>query len=142
MTDEEKEKARREKIKQKYLDDLWEDLRYSISKFDEQLLIISGGALGISLSFIKDIVPLKDAIWIWLYYTAIGSFTFCIGFGFLNHLRSADSIYDRYEKVNNEKYDFDLENNSKFWNRLLTVSLTTGIITLVLFCIINIENYR
>jgi hypothetical protein len=43
-----------------------QNIRDSTSDFDKNLLALSSGALGISLAFIKDIVPLEQAMWLTL----------------------------------------------------------------------------
>jgi hypothetical protein len=43
---------------------IWEDSTSGSENFDKYLITFSTGALALSLSFIKDIVPLKDAIWV------------------------------------------------------------------------------
>ena len=46
----------------------WQDIQMSTDQFDRSLLTLSSGALVLSLAFIKDAVPLKDAVGIyWLY---------------------------------------------------------------------------
>lgn len=47
------EEAEQEAAKQKYIDELKAIIQYSISKFDDQILYISSGALGLSLGFIR-----------------------------------------------------------------------------------------
>lgn len=56
----------------------WQDIQTSTDQFDRSLLTLSSGALALSLAFIKDLVPLKDAVGIcWLYSSWI-SFALCI----------------------------------------------------------------
>ncbi len=38
------------------------------AEYDKQLLTLSAGTLALSLSFIKDVVPLEDAIFLWALY--------------------------------------------------------------------------
>ena len=91
--------------KDKYLKDLFEDLKYSVSKFDSQTLAISGGALGFSLTFIKNIVPFSVAIHIWLLYISLALFIFTISFGLLGHYLSIRQISNSIDSVSEEKYD-------------------------------------
>jgi hypothetical protein len=55
-----------------------QNIRDSTSDFDKNLLALSSGALGISLGFIKDIVPLEQAIWLSLLYWSWFLFASCI----------------------------------------------------------------
>jgi hypothetical protein len=82
--------------KNKYLDDLHSDYRYSIDKTDYHALYISSGALAISLTFLKDIVPFKDAIWLFLFYIALIMFVLTILLGFLAHYLSSQLILSQY----------------------------------------------
>jgi hypothetical protein len=55
-----------------------QNIRDSTSDFDKNLLALSSGALGISLAFIKDIVPLEQAMWLTLLYWSWFLFALCI----------------------------------------------------------------
>jgi len=55
---------RAEKLHDEYRKKVWEDSKSGSENFDKYLITFSSGALALSLSFIKDIVPLRDAIWI------------------------------------------------------------------------------
>ena len=127
-------------VKDKYLKDLYEDLKYSVSKFDEQSLLISGGALGLSLTFIKDIVPFQDSQYILIFYSALCLFIFSMGLGFIGHYLSTKYIMKSIEFVEQEKYS---EIKPEKWipriNTIIAIFLTLGVIFLVAYCIINIE---
>jgi hypothetical protein len=129
--------------KDNYIKDLFEDLKYSVTKFDSQTLAISGGALGFSLTFIKDIVPFSEAIHIWLLYISLVLFIYTIGFGLLGHYLSIRQISNSIETVSKEKYE---ELKQDKWipkiNASLIISISLGIIFMILYCIINIENQR
>lgn len=129
--------------KDKYLKDLFEDLKYSVSKFDSQTLAISGGALVFSLTFIKNIVPFSDAIHIWLLYISLALFIFTILFGLFGHYLSIRQISNSIDSVSEEKYD---ELKPDKWipkiNASLIISIALGIILMILYCVINIENQR
>jgi hypothetical protein len=90
--------------KDKYLKDLFEDLKYSISKFDDQSLLISSGALGLSLTFIKDIVPFQDSKFIFLFYCSLFLFIISMALGFIGHYISARQISNTIKLVTEEKY--------------------------------------
>jgi hypothetical protein len=57
---------------------IWEDIQSSTDSFDQSLLTLSSGALGLSLAFIKDVVPLKGAVWIGLLFASWIAFALCI----------------------------------------------------------------
>lgn len=56
--------ARALQLHDEYRRKIWEDKASGTENFDKYLITFSTGALALSLSFIKDIVPLKDAIWV------------------------------------------------------------------------------
>ncbi len=140
-----------------HLDNAWKDYSYAIKKFDEQSLFISSGALALSLTFIKDIVPLKESSYIAFFYISIILFLLTIVLGFLSHVVSSDTNMTVYkmllerkeikedDKVAIDKIDKKI-NNFQFstsktisrMNQVLTYSLIFGLISLVFYCIINI----
>jgi hypothetical protein len=126
--------------KDKYLKDLFEDLKYSISKFDEQSLLISSGALGLSLTFIKDIVPLQDSKFIWLFYSALFFFVISMGLGFIGHYISARQISNTINLVIEGKYaEIKADKLIPKINFFIFAFLIVGIFVLVSYCVINIE---
>lgn len=128
-----------EKIKQDYINDLYTDFRYGIEKFDTQALYLSSGALAISLTFIKDIVPIKEAVYLYLFYTALILFTLTITIGFIAHFISTRQIMARIKKV--EQDEFTVHDND--WisriNKLIIFTLIAGIALLVTFTMINMN---
>lgn len=128
-----------EKAKQDYLSQLEKDRRYSIEKFDAQALYLSSGALAISLTFIKDIVPIEDAQFIYLYYIAIILFGITILVGFIAHYVSVQLSIKQYSKIQNDDYE---EVNSKSIHILNIIIMSTLIVAigfLICFVIINIH---
>ncbi len=57
---------------------VWEDLKSGSENFDKYMVTLSSGALGISLTFIKDIVPLKQAVFVPALIVSWVSFVACI----------------------------------------------------------------
>ena len=56
----------------------WEDIQSSTDSYDQGLLTLSSGGLGLSIAFIKDIVPLQQATWLTLLYVSWAAFGLCI----------------------------------------------------------------
>jgi hypothetical protein len=56
----------------------WEDIQSSTDSYDQSLLTLSSGGLGLSIGFIKDIVPLQHATWLILLYVSWVAFGLCI----------------------------------------------------------------
>lgn len=129
--------------KEKYLKDLYSDLKYSASKFDSQTLAISGGALTFSLTFVKEIVPFTESIHICLLYIALGLFIYTIAMGLVGHYLSIRQISISIEAVSQEKYG-DLKPDAVIpkINASLIFSIVLGIIMLIAYCVLNIEHQK
>jgi len=57
---------------------VWEDRQASADAFDKALLTFSSGALGLSLAFVKDIVPLAHAVHLKFLYASWACYLLCI----------------------------------------------------------------
>jgi hypothetical protein len=125
------------------LDDLKKGYRYNIENYDKQAIYISSGALAISLTFIKNIVPIDYLTNLWLYFCAISFLTISIILGLLSFLISSTKISRNLKAAENldfEKYKNDSTTNTINWaNGLLIVM---GIIMLVIFTSINLSHYK
>lgn len=129
-----------ENAKKDYLKQLYEDHNYSIEKFDSQALYISSGALGLSLAFLKDFVPVKEAIWLWLFYVAIWLFVIVILVGFIAHYRSSRLIEKQIKLVDEDRLDEIKEDKSiHIINKWTILLLMLGIAALVLFVSLNLK---
>jgi hypothetical protein len=58
------DKTRAEELHDEYRRKVWDDTKSGTENFDKYMLTFSSGALGLSLGFIKDVVPIGKAIWI------------------------------------------------------------------------------
>ncbi len=85
----------------KEADSYWDSYRDSIGKFDHQSLYISSGALGFSLTFVKEIVPFNKSIFIWIFILSICSFLATIILGFINQLISSETMRYSYLELEN-----------------------------------------
>jgi len=133
MNDQEKEL-----IKQKYLESLLKDFRYSIDRFDNQSLYIAGGALGLSISFLDLFISISTSSATFLYVISVILFVITIGLGFSSHYISAMKINTRIENVKNNRFDFKQDKVIPALNLLILGSLILGLISLVVFCIVNL----
>jgi hypothetical protein len=71
---DEKEREKCEKERE----DAFKTILSDQAEYDKQLLTLSAGFLAVSLAFIKDVVPLKDAQHLWFLYAAFGLLGACI----------------------------------------------------------------
>lgn len=130
-------------LKEEYKKDLLEDLRYSVSKFDTQVLTIASGAIAISLTFIKDIVPIKYAVSEWLFLLALLCFIICLTLGFISHYLSIKKIAETIDKVDENRIN---EITSEKWipkiNLSMVIILPVGILLLTSYSLINMQHYK
>lgn len=125
---EDRARKRREELYDTHSNQARADQQASSDQFDKSLLTFSSGALGLSLAFIKDIVPLGQAGWLpWLYLSWI-SFACCIAvtiasfqFGIQAQKTYLDYLYKYYIECKN-----DFLNKKSAWSRLVTVCAVAG----------------
>ncbi len=129
-----------EEIKREYIKDLYADYRYGIQKFDTQALYLSSGALAISLTFLKDIVPINEAVCLILYYISLVLFGLTILIGFVAHYISSRLIMARIKRI--EQNDFNVQDSD--WisgiNKVIIATLVIGIGLLITFTMINMNS--
>jgi len=126
----------------------WADIQSSTDSYDQSLLTLSSGGLGLSIAFIKDIIPLRDAIWLPLLYFSWGFFGLCILTTIVSfqvailtqneHLNSCWKFYiGRDDSSRNER--------GKYSKILKRCTITAGIlfvVALVLTIVFAVENVR
>ena len=134
------EKLRQEEAIRNYKKDLQEGIRYSIGKLDDQILYISSGALALSLSFIKDLVPLSQAIYLPLLFFSWISLTLSISLSLYSHLHSYNAHEKQISRLENGEDLLDEDKSTKWINKITMVTLILGIVLQVSFAIINVLN--
>jgi|GEM_PF-3315682 len=137
LTDEQKKDLK------EFLDTLKKDYRYNIELFDKQSVYIAGGALAISLTFIKDIVPLDISISLWLYYVSISFFALSILLSFLSFLISSEIIiHNKRVLERSKKGKYKVDKTTTIFNFIVAGLISIGIILVVIFTISNLNNYK
>jgi hypothetical protein len=142
-------------------DSAFEALNKEQAEYDKQLLALSAGILALSLSFIKDVVPLKDAMFLWVLDLAwlllvsciclvLWSFQFSIH-GQLGVVRYWDLKSNARTAEAQERLEIDqhidqlwaqLDRHSKLGKRMNIVSgllFAVGVLFLVGFVVLNVE---
>ena len=129
----------------KYRDMLVEADRKSLEDFDKTVLSLSGGALGISFVFLKDIIGPEHMLrptFLLVAWTAWGLSTITVLTSFyLSHcaLRKAISQVDK-RTIRNEKPG----GVCSLWTRMLTAAgamfFFVGVISIVVFASVNLKN--
>lgn len=125
---------------QEYWNILSEAYKESSIQFDKNILFISSGALGLSISFISDVVKLSEASYKWILGTSWTVLTIVILFSLMSHYFSMKAINYKMENLHIEK-DKKSEEFNKYvslLNLLMLIGLPIGIIGLVIFIILNI----
>ena len=101
------------------------------------MLYLSSGAFALSLTFLKDIAPVGQAKYFWLFIVSMGLFTLSILLSFFSHFTSYRLIRKRIryiqQDVTNVKEDIVIPT----LNIIMGFSLISGIIVLLIFSSIN-----
>jgi len=137
------------KLHDEYRKKVWDDSLSGSENFDKYLITFSTGALALSLSFVKDIVPLKGAIWIPLLIASWAAFILAalvtlISFRFsLAALeRMVPVLNDYYLKGKTESYDKhmnDVRTKAVDWCAWAGLVLfVLGLICVTIFVSVNV----
>lgn len=73
----------------KQKDNLYAALSRDLSDFEKNFLLIAAGVLTFSITFIKDIVNITDAHWLFLLFLGWGGFAFAVGLMMFTLIHSA-----------------------------------------------------
>lgn len=124
-----------------------EDIQSSTDSFDKNLLTVSSAALGFSIVFIKDIVPLNKAVWHSVLYASWLCFAACIVitvFSFQVSVAALRKHLEYLQQYYQEKDETFLNKKSlpeivlKWFTWAAAVFFLAGIICTVVFCIKNL----
>lgn len=88
----------------------WQDIQSSTDSYDQSLLALSTGGLGLSIAFIKDLVPLPFAVWLPLLYVSWVLFILTILFTVASFLLSVQAQKRQLEFL----WKFYLERDNAF----------------------------
>ncbi len=122
----------------------------SEDEFEKRLLYIAAGALGLSLSFITDIVTISQSTCLWMLIAGWGLLIVCILINLLSHIGSKnkanesidliDAFLTSGESDNSSLIDAINKKNSKteLVNKVTVWSLFLGIVFIVTFASINL----
>lgn len=139
------------KLYETHVAQTWTDQQASSDAFDNNLLTLSSAALGLSLAFLKDIVPLESAEWMKTLYFSWASFVGCIlvtvaSFQFAIYAQKANAVYLRKYYLEGSQEYFDKKSP---WSRLIpwcallaSILLLAGISLTVVFATNNVKHFR
>ena len=150
MSDVNEEQARRD-LYSDHRKQAWEDIQSSTDSFDQSVLTMSSGVLGLSLAFVKDIVPLNKAVWLHVLYTSWVSFVLCVAITLISFRVSVAAQNKNLDYL--AKYY--LERQDKFFNKQSAYSkaltwltwaagtlFIVGLASTVVFCIKNVARVK
>jgi hypothetical protein len=123
-----------------YTDELNKKYNYNIKQFDKQSMFISTGALAISLTLLKDIVPIANTVYIGFFYTSLIFFVASLLMGLIGFLFTSEIILNNIFIATRQK-------DGKIWEDKITRPLLFvnaccvfgGIVFMVAFTITNIN---
>jgi hypothetical protein len=133
------------------LERAWEDIQSSTDSSDKSMLTLSSGALGVSLAFIKDIVPLGQASWVWLLQTSWVAFALCITITVLSFQVSIAALKQHVgflDKVNVEGKEEFFNKKTYHWTLLKWCTwgaiafFLAGLLCTMLFVVENVSSFH
>lgn len=145
----------RKEINKKLYDDYCKEVesrvQYNVENYDKSILSLSTTILGLSMAFIKDIVPLQGASYKWLLYTSWTSFVLSIVFVMISFysgkkasLNRIDDAYEYYVEDNDDAF-----NKKDYWyratellNNFSGITFIIGIILTVCFVGFNLTHHE
>lgn len=141
LGDDERDLKRREELHDALAAQARTDQQASSDSFDNQLLTFSSALLGLSLAFIKDIVPLKSAVWMSCLYSSWAVLAICIlstiasfRFGIEAQKKHADHLYHYYIEQKKEYF-----NKKTGWTTAISWCSYVGSATFFLGLILTIS---
>lgn len=130
------DKTRAEELHDEHRRKVWEDLRSGSENFDKYLLTFSSGALGLSLTFIKDVVPFEKAVCISSLIASWISFVLCILVTLISYRISIRALENMVPHLNQFYLDGNVEAFNKhlgdLWTRAVDWCANLGILFFVL----------
>jgi hypothetical protein len=122
----------------------WADIQSSTDSYDQALLTLSSGVLGLSIAFIKEIVPLQYATWLALLYVSWVAFVLCIlttVISFQVAKATQNEHLDHCWRFYVERDDSYRQNRGKYSRALTGCTIVAGaLFVLALACTINFRD--
>ena len=146
FSQESEDYKRRRELYDRHAEQAWTDQQASSDAFDNNLLTFSGGALGLSLAFIKDVVPLTHASSITLLFLSWIAFAVCIAATIASFWfgKKAQEKHVSYLKQYYLEYDDGALNKRSWFTRAMSLCTCVGSLCfyagLVLTLIFTCEN--
>jgi len=111
--------------------------------YDKLVVTLAGGALGLSIAFLKDIVSLEIAthkwllIFSWLLFIVSLASIFCeILFGIEAYKKAVNQLDSK--TIREEKVGGLFSSLTKWFSRIAAITLVTGLLTISVFIYLNV----
>lgn len=121
-----------ERLYAQYRQHLLEGRRLSFQQFDKAVLTLSGGGLGLSLTFIDRVVPLSTATHKWILALAWGLFAVSVMSTLISFITS-QFAFDRELMLSEDYYMHDNEEALTQLNRPATLTKAINVISAASF---------
>jgi len=119
------------------------------AEYDKQLLTLATGFLGVVVAFVKDVVPLKVAVWLCLFYGSLAGFILCIltvlfsyQFSIRGHFKAKEFWENKRPGDDNSKYPFSMAKLIRGINWFSGSFFFLAIVFLGIFIIKNVSEER
>lgn len=135
----------------KHIAQAWTDQQASSDAFDNNLLSFSSAALGLSVAFVKDVVPLDSAEWLRILYSSWIAFASCILVTIASFQIAVRAQFAHQKTL----ADYYLKGDAKAiertnpWTNALpfcagigSVCLLVGIVCTIIFASHNVSHYK
>ena len=129
----------------KEVDLVYSTINSNQEEYDKQLLTLSSGFLALSLAFIKDVVPFKEALHRWMLYTSYGTLTCCVLGVLLSYQISIQGLFKAktyWEEISDGKtpdFPYGFAKVIRYFNWSTGVLFATGVFLTVSFVVSNLH---
>jgi hypothetical protein len=137
-------KNKKNKEWEEYRKDLLVEKSKSDDDFEKYITLISSGGLGVTIAYMNQIVPLKEAIVVWVLLIGWVLLTFTLFLNLYSHYQASidkeNTIKNLDEEVSYDCLIKNVDRRNKFIQRLnlcSILSLGLGLLSIILFTIIN-----
>ncbi|MEE8057593.1 MAG: hypothetical protein V3T17_07130 [Pseudomonadales bacterium] len=111
--------------------------------YDKLVVTLSGGALALSITFLKDIINVDDAKHIWMLITSWSLFILSLAsifgeilFGIEAYKKAVTQLDE--DTIRSEKVGGLFSSLTKWFSRVAAISLVLGLLTISIFLFINV----
>ncbi|MCG8475745.1 MAG: hypothetical protein MI784_09765 [Cytophagales bacterium] len=131
-----------------YLKHAYDNKLKSEGEYDKMIVYMSGGAIVLSVGFIKDLVNVDESVGLWCLFCSWAFFVLALLVSLYSHKVSADAWDEEVAywhcELNNKKHSESEKSKLYVWltgncNKLALLLLFSGVVSLIVFVSINIH---